>query len=45
MIGSSRETVSRAMRELVGRGFIEVTRREISIKDRDGLATLTGTRA
>jgi CRP-like cAMP-binding protein len=45
MIGSSRETVSRAMRELVGRGLIEVTRREISIKDRDGLATLTGTRA
>jgi CRP/FNR family cyclic AMP-dependent transcriptional regulator len=45
MIGSSRETVSRAMRELVARGLIEVTRREISIKDRDGLATLTGTRA
>jgi len=45
MIGSSRETVSRAMRELVARGLIEVTRREISIRDRDGLATLTGTRA
>jgi CRP-like cAMP-binding protein len=45
MIGSSRETVSRAMRELVARGLIDVTRREISIKDRDGLATLTGTRA
>jgi CRP/FNR family cyclic AMP-dependent transcriptional regulator len=45
MIGSSRETVSRAMRELVARGLIEVSRREISIKDRDGLATLTGTRA
>jgi CRP-like cAMP-binding protein len=45
MIGSSRETVSRAMRDLVARGLIEVTRREISIKDRDGLATLTGTRA
>jgi CRP/FNR family cyclic AMP-dependent transcriptional regulator len=45
MIGSSRETVSRAMRELVDRGLIEVTRREISITNRDGLATLTGSRA
>ena len=45
MIGSSRETVSRAMRELVDRGLIEVTRREISIKNRDGLATLTGAKA
>jgi CRP/FNR family cyclic AMP-dependent transcriptional regulator len=44
MIGSSRETVSRAMRELVERGLIEVTRREISIKNRDGLAALTGAR-
>ena len=42
MIGSSRETVSRAMRELVDRGLIETTRREISIKNRDGLASLAG---
>ena len=45
MIGSSRETVSRAMRELVDRGLIDVTRREISIRDRDGLSTLAGSRA
>ena len=45
MIGSSRETVSRAMRELVDRGLIDVTRREISIKDRDGLAALAGSRS
>ncbi len=45
MIGSSRETVSRAMRELVERGLIEITRREISIRDRDGLASLAGSRA
>ena len=45
MIGSSRETVSRAMRELTDRGLIEVSRREITIKNRDGLATLAGDRA
>lgn len=45
MIGSSRETVSRAMRELVERGLIDVTRREITIKDRAGLSSLTGERA
>jgi CRP/FNR family cyclic AMP-dependent transcriptional regulator len=45
MIGSSRETVSRAMRELVDRGLIEITRREISIRNRDGLAALAGSRA
>lgn len=45
MIGSSRETVSRAMRELVDRGLIDVTRREITIKNRDGLASLAGDRA
>ena len=44
MIGSSRETVSRAMRELVERGLIETTRREISIRDREGLASLAGAR-
>ena len=45
MIGSSRETVSRAMRELVERGLIDVTRREITIRDRDGLSALAGDRA
>lgn len=45
MIGSSRETVSRAMRELVDRGLIEVTRREISIRNREGLGLLAGSRA
>ena len=45
MIGSSRETVSRAMRELTDRGLIAVSRREITIKNRDGLATLAGDRA
>lgn len=45
MIGSSRETVSRAMRELVDRGLIEVTRREITIKDPDGLRSLAGDRS
>jgi CRP/FNR family cyclic AMP-dependent transcriptional regulator len=45
MIGSSRETVSRAMRELVDRGLIEVSRREMSIKNREGLAALAGSRA
>jgi CRP/FNR family cyclic AMP-dependent transcriptional regulator len=44
MIGSSRETVSRAMRELTDRGLIDVSRREITIKNRDGLATLAGDR-
>ena len=45
MIGSSRETVSRAMRELVERGLIDVTRREITIRDRDGLQALAGDRS
>lgn len=45
MIGSSRETVSRAMRELTDRGLIAVTRREITILSRDGLAALAGDRA
>jgi CRP/FNR family cyclic AMP-dependent transcriptional regulator len=45
MIGSSRETVSRAMRELTDRGLIAVTRREITLLDRDGLATLAGDRS
>ena len=45
MIGSSRETVSRAMRELVDRGLIDVSRREITIKDHDALRALAGVRA
>jgi CRP-like cAMP-binding protein len=45
MIGSSRETVSRAMRELVERGLIDVSRREITIKDQGGLRALAGSRA
>jgi CRP/FNR family cyclic AMP-dependent transcriptional regulator len=44
MIGSSRETVSRAMRELVERGTIDVSRREITIKNADALRTMTGAR-
>jgi len=42
MIGSSRETVSRAMRELVERGTIEVSRREITIVQADALRSLAG---
>jgi CRP-like cAMP-binding protein len=45
MIGSSRETVSRAMRELVDKGLIEVSRREITIKQRDALGSLAGAKA
>ncbi|HXE58015.1 MAG TPA: Crp/Fnr family transcriptional regulator [Gemmatimonadales bacterium] len=37
MIGSSRETVSRTMRDLAERGVIQVTRREIRITDRSFL--------
>ncbi|HLQ23196.1 MAG TPA: Crp/Fnr family transcriptional regulator [Gemmatimonadales bacterium] len=37
MIGSSRETVSRAMRGLVGRNVIEVTRTDILLRDRGAL--------
>ena len=44
MIGSSRETVSRAMRELVEKGTIEVSRREITIRQADALRSLTGAR-
>lgn len=45
MIGSSRETVSRAMRELVDRGLIEVSRREITIRQRDALEAMAGAKA
>lgn len=37
MIGSSRETVSRTMRNLVDREIIDVTRRQIRLKDRRSL--------
>jgi CRP-like cAMP-binding protein len=42
MIGSSRETVSRTMRELVEKGMIEVSRRDIVIRDRAGLESAAG---
>ena len=42
MIGSSRETVSRTMRELVDRGLIHVSRRDIEIRDRPGLEAAAG---
>jgi CRP-like cAMP-binding protein len=40
MIGASRETVSRAMREFQERKLITVVRRQISIADRAGLEAL-----
>jgi CRP-like cAMP-binding protein len=42
MIGSSRETVSRTMRELVDKGLIHISRREIEIRDRAGLEAAAG---
>ena len=45
MIGSSRETVSRAMRELVERGCIEVSRRDITILQADLLKSMAGAKA
>jgi CRP/FNR family cyclic AMP-dependent transcriptional regulator len=42
MIGSSRETVSRTMRELVEKGMIEVSRRDIVIRDRSALESAAG---
>lgn len=42
MIGSSRETVSRTMRDLAERGLITVDRKLIVIKDRSGLEALAG---
>lgn len=41
MIGSSRETVSRTMRELQDRGLISVTRQDITLTDRAGLQSLS----
>lgn len=42
MIGSSRETVSRTMRDLADRGLIEVNRKLIVLKDRPTLERLAG---
>jgi CRP/FNR family cyclic AMP-dependent transcriptional regulator len=42
MIGSSRETVSRTMRDFVDRGMIEVSRKDILIRDRGALAAAAG---
>lgn len=42
MIGSSRETVSRTIRELADRGLIEVTRKTIAIRDRPALEAVAG---
>jgi CRP/FNR family cyclic AMP-dependent transcriptional regulator len=42
MIGSSRETVSRTMRDFVERGLIQVTRQEIEILNRALLARSAG---
>ena len=37
MIGSSRETVSRTMRDFIEKGLIEVSRKDIIVRDREGL--------
>jgi CRP/FNR family transcriptional regulator, cyclic AMP receptor protein len=42
MIGSSRETVSRTMRELVDKGLISVSRKDIVIRDRAALESAAG---
>ena len=42
MIGSSRETVSRTMRELVQKGYIQVSRKDIVIRNRAALADAAG---
>ena len=42
MVGSSRETVSRTMRELVGKGHIAVSRREIQVRNRQALEAMAG---
>jgi CRP/FNR family cyclic AMP-dependent transcriptional regulator len=42
MVGSSRETVSRTMRELVDQGMLDVSRRAIAIKNRAALEALAG---
>ena len=45
MIGASRETVSRAMREFQDRGMISVQRRQISVADREALERVAHTRS
>ena len=42
MIGSSRETVSRTMRDFVERGLIKVTRRDMAIANRPLLERAAG---
>jgi CRP/FNR family cyclic AMP-dependent transcriptional regulator len=42
MIGSSRETVSRTMRELVDKGLVHISRKDITIKDRAALEAAAG---
>jgi len=42
MIGSSRETVSRTMREFVDKGLIDVSRKDILIRDRPTLEQAAG---
>lgn len=42
MVGSSRETVSRTMRDLAERGLIEVTRKAITIRNRPALQSAAG---
>ena len=42
MIGSSRETVSRTMREFVDKGLIDVSRKDILIRDRATLEQAAG---
>lgn len=44
MVGSSRETVSRTIRDLVDRGLIRVSRKTIEIRDRSGLEAAAGLR-
>ena len=44
LIGASRETVSRAMREFVGSGWIATERRRIRVTDRDALERRTQAR-
>ena len=42
MVGSSRETVSRTMRDFADRGLLEVSRKAIAIKDRAALQAMSG---
>jgi CRP/FNR family cyclic AMP-dependent transcriptional regulator len=44
MVGSSRETVSRTIRDLVDRGLVCVSRKTIEIRDRSGLEAAAGLR-